>query len=63
MDFYNMLMAVVNTGDDAEPTKWIWIMVVVGVLLVVMAVISVVVSKKRNAVEEKDKTEDHNTQE
>lgn len=54
----SLLAAVVNTGDDAEPTKWIWIMVVVGVLLVIMAVASVIISKKKSAVEENEKTED-----
>lgn len=45
----NMLAAIVMTGDDADPKKWIWIMVVVGVMLVVLAVASVVMSKKKNA--------------
>ena len=48
-DMMNMLMAVVQTGDEAEPTKWIWIMVVVGIVLVALAAVSVVMSKKKNA--------------
>ena len=44
----NLLLAVVNTGDEANPEKLIWIMVIVGIILVVMAVVSVVVSKKKN---------------
>jgi len=51
-ELYNLLAAVVNTGDDADPGKWIWIMVVVGVLLVILAIVSVVIGKKRNAVDE-----------
>lgn len=55
-ELYNLFAAVVNTGDDADPGKWIWIMVVVGVLLVILAVASIIISKKRNAVDENDKT-------
>ena len=43
-DMMNMLMAVVQTGDEAEPTKWIW-----GIVLVALAAVSVVMSKKKNA--------------
>lgn len=48
-EWKNLLLAVVNTGDEANPEKLIWIMVIVGVLLVAMAVVSVVVSKKKNS--------------
>lgn len=57
-EWMNYLSGVVNTGDDANPEKWIWILVAVGVILVIMAVVSVVISKKRNA--EADSTPEKN---
>lgn len=48
-EMMNMLLAVVKTGDEADMGKWITIMVVVGVILVVMAVVSIVLSKKQKA--------------
>lgn len=58
-EWMNLLLASIPiTGDEANPNKWIWIMVVVGVLLVVLAVVSVVMSKKKNAADIEDKTSD-----
>lgn len=54
----NLLMAVVNTGDDSNAGRWIWVMVIVGVILVVLAIVSVVMSKKRDAQDEDEASEE-----
>lgn len=56
-EWKNLLLAVVNTGDDSNMGKWIVLLVIFGIILVAMAVASVVISKKKKAEVNSDKEE------